>query len=119
LHRLGSAAGDRLPVAAFVLAGIPHGTVAARLAAEYGIGVRSGCFCAHPYLTRLFGLTEEEVRRFHEDARADRLDRLPGAVRASCNRQTAPADVAFLGEALRTIAADPARPRVPVPRSGH
>jgi selenocysteine lyase/cysteine desulfurase len=116
LRRLGSAAGDRMPVAAFVLDGIPHGTVATRLAGEYGIGVRSGCFCAHPYLTRLFDLTEDEVRQFHEDARADRLDRLPGAVRASCNRETVPADIAVLGEALRTIAADPARPRVPVPR---
>ena len=36
--------------------GVPHALVAARLSAEYGIGVRHGCFCAHPYLLRLLGL---------------------------------------------------------------
>jgi selenocysteine lyase/cysteine desulfurase len=107
LRRLGPTSGDRLPVAAFVLDGMPHGRVAARLAGEHGIGVRSGCFCAHPYLTRLFGLDEAEVRRFHDDARANRLDRLPGAVRVSCNRATTPADIRALGEALRQIAATP------------
>ena len=28
--------------------GVPHALVAARLSAEHGIGVRHGCFCAHP-----------------------------------------------------------------------
>jgi selenocysteine lyase/cysteine desulfurase len=104
LHRLGPVSGDRLPVAAFVIDGIPHGEVAARLAREHGIGVRSGCFCAHPYITRLLGLTEGEVERFREDARADLHDRLPGAVRVSCSSATPLADVAVLGEALRGIA---------------
>jgi selenocysteine lyase/cysteine desulfurase len=115
LRRLGSAPGDRLPVAAFVLEGVPHGVVAARLADGYGIGVRSGCFCAHPYLTRLFGLSDAEVVRFHDDARADRHDLLPGAVRVSCNRATSPADIALLGDALREIAATSAG-RIPAPR---
>jgi selenocysteine lyase/cysteine desulfurase len=104
LRRLGPASGDRLPVAAFVLDGMPHGEVAARLAREYGIGVRSGCFCAHPYLSRLLALTRSEVERFHEDARANRQDRLPGAVRVSCSSATSLADVTLLGEALRGIA---------------
>jgi selenocysteine lyase/cysteine desulfurase len=115
LRRLGSVQGDRLPVAAFVLDGVPHAAVAARLADGYGIGVRSGCFCAHPYLTRLFGLSDVEVAQFHEDARAERYDLLPGAVRVSCNRATSPADIALLGDALREIAATTAG-RIPVPR---
>jgi selenocysteine lyase/cysteine desulfurase len=123
LRRLGSTSVDRLPVAAFVLDGMPHALVAARLAGEYGIGVRNGCFCAHPYLTRLFGLTDAEVRQFHDDARANRLERLPGAVRVSCNRATEPSDIVALGEALRTIATgsgragpSPVVPPVPQPR---
>ncbi|SDZ18144.1 Selenocysteine lyase/Cysteine desulfurase [Geodermatophilus africanus] len=112
LRRLGAVSGDRLPVAAFVLDGVPHGLVAARLAQEHGMGVRNGCFCAHPYLTRLLGLGPVEVRRFHEDARAGRHDRLPGAVRVSCNATTSLADVAALGEALRTITATPVRARL-------
>jgi selenocysteine lyase/cysteine desulfurase len=38
-----------LPVATLVVEGIPHALVAALLSAEHGIGVRHGCFCAHPY----------------------------------------------------------------------
>lgn len=105
LRRLGNASRDRLPVAAFVIDGMPHGEVAARLARDYGIGVRSGCFCAHPYLSRLLALTRNEVERFHQDARADLQDRLPGAVRVSCSSATPLADVSVLGEALRAIAA--------------
>jgi selenocysteine lyase/cysteine desulfurase len=130
LRRLGPVEGDRLPVAAFTLDGAPHGLVAARLAHEYGMGVRSGCFCAHPYLIRLFGLTDAEVGRFLEDARAGRVHLLPGAVRVSCNWATSLADVAALGVALRHISATPDQarryglgahgdvvPRIPRPRN--
>ena len=50
---------DTLPIATFVVEGVPHALVAARLSAEYGIGVRHGCFCAHPYLIRLLGLSAD------------------------------------------------------------
>ncbi|MDP5185096.1 aminotransferase class V-fold PLP-dependent enzyme [Blastococcus sp. BMG 814] len=110
LRRYGPASGDRLPVAAFNLDGVPHGLLAARLSAEYGIGVRSGCFCAHPYMARLLGLTEEEVNRFHQDARAGRRQ-VPGAVRASANRATSIDEVVALGDALRAIAATPEQGR--------
>lgn len=103
LRRLGPTSGDRLPVASFVIEGMPHGEVAERLAREHGIGVRSGCFCAHPYLSRLFGLTPGEVQQFHDDARANRADRLPGAVRVSCSSATPLVDVATLGAALRAL----------------
>jgi selenocysteine lyase/cysteine desulfurase len=107
LRRLGPATGERTPVAAFTLDGVPHGLLAARLAHEHAIGVRSGCFCAHPYMGRLLGLGEADVRRFHDDVRAGLRSRLPGAVRASAGRATSPADIAALGEALRAIAATP------------
>jgi selenocysteine lyase/cysteine desulfurase len=107
LHRLGPVAGDQLPVAAFNLEGVPHGLLAARLANEYAIGTRSGCFCAHPYMGRLLGLSDAEVDRFHADVRAGARHRLPGAVRVSANRQTYLTDIPLLGQALREIAADP------------
>ncbi|NEN49920.1 aminotransferase class V-fold PLP-dependent enzyme [Modestobacter muralis] len=109
LHRLGPTTGDRLPVVSFVLDGMPHEEVAQRLAREHGIGVRNGCFCAHPYLSRLFGLSTAEVQQFHDDARVGRADRLPGAVRVSCSSATPLADVAALGEALRALTGDRAR----------
>jgi selenocysteine lyase/cysteine desulfurase len=107
LRRLGPVTGDRLPVAAFNLDGVPHGLLAARLANEYAIGTRSGCFCAHPYMGRLLGLTPAEVDQFHADVRAGNRHRLPGAVRVSANRQTYLTDIPLLGQALRAIAATP------------
>ncbi len=74
---------------------------------------RSGSSANQPIasLTRLFGLSDSEVRQFHEDARADLHDRLPGAVRVSCNPSTPLADVAALVEALRAITATPEQAR--------
>jgi selenocysteine lyase/cysteine desulfurase len=107
LHRLGPVTGDRLPVAAFNLEGVPHGLLAARLADEYAIGTRSGCFCAHPYMGRLLGLSSADVDQFHTDVRSGLRHRLPGAVRVSANRQTYLTDIPLLGQALREIAATP------------
>ena len=101
---------DTLPVAAFTVAGVPYGLVAARLSAEYGIGVRHGCFCAHPYLTRLLDLPPDEVGRFHEAARTGDRRSLPGAVRASCGIYTSLGDIARLLEAVADLAAGGAPP---------
>ena len=54
---------DTLPVATFTVAGLHHALVAARLSVEHGIGVRHGCFCAHPYLLRLLDLDARRGRR--------------------------------------------------------
>jgi selenocysteine lyase/cysteine desulfurase len=99
--------GERLPVAAFNLEGVPHGLLAARLANEFAIGTRSGCFCAHPYMGALLGLSETAVDQFHADVRSGLRHRLPGAVRVSANRQTYLTDIPMLGQALREIAATP------------
>ena len=57
---------ETLPVVSFTVDGVPPALVAARLSAEYAIGVRHGCFCAHPYLLRLLGLSSEAVQRYIE-----------------------------------------------------
>lgn len=66
---------ERLPVVAFVVDGQPHALVAARLSAEFAIGVRHGCFCAHPYVARLLRLSAEARAR----VRAVRGARSPGS----------------------------------------
>ncbi len=93
-----------LAAAAFTVDGVPHALVAARLSAEYAIGVRHGCFCAHPYLTRLLGLSPVDVAQFRADVlRGDRR-RVPGAVRASAGLSTSADGIdRFLG-ALVAIA---------------
>jgi selenocysteine lyase/cysteine desulfurase len=93
-----------LAVAAFTVEGMHHALVAARLSAEFGIGVRHGCFCAHPYLMRLLGVGAKGVA----DARAavQRGDRstIPGAVRASCGLGTSSDDVDALLHAVSALA---------------
>ena len=95
---------ETLPVATFTVEGVPHALVAARLAAEEAIGVRHGCFCAHPYLMRLLGHTVEHVNRYREQlSRGDRSD-MPGAVRASAGINTSEQDVTRLLHAVARIA---------------
>jgi len=95
---------DTLPVATFTVEGLPHALVAARLSAEDGIGVRHGCFCAHPYLMRLLGLNHAEVTGFRDEVRRGDRRRMPGAVRASGGINTTDADVARLLAAVARIA---------------
>jgi selenocysteine lyase/cysteine desulfurase len=100
-----------LPMASFVVEGVPHALVAARLSAEFGIGVRHGCFCAHPYLVRLLGLDPGEVDRFREAARRHDRSALPGAVRVSGGLGTTAGDIERFLAALAVVAGDP--PPVP------
>ena len=91
---------------------MPHALVAGRLAAEEAIGVRHGCFCAHPYLMRLLGLTREQVHRYRDQVRHGDRGTMPGAVRASAGLNTTDADIArLLGAVTRIARGDP--PPVP------
>jgi len=111
---------DTLPIAAFNVEGLPHGLVAARLSAEDGIGVRHGCFCAHPYMMRILGLAEDEVVDFRNEMRHGDRTRMPGAVRASAGINTTEADISRLISAVARIAGGaPARASYTQdPRSG-
>jgi selenocysteine lyase/cysteine desulfurase len=93
-----------LPVASFTVEGVPHALVAARLSAEFAIGVRHGCFCAHPYLVRLLGVRGASLEAFRELAKTGQRAALPGAVRASAGLTTTPDDVKTLLEAVTEIA---------------
>ena len=95
---------ETLPVATFTVEGVPHALVAARLAAEEAIGVRHGCFCAHPYLMRLLGLSREQVLRYRDEVRHGNRSAMPGAVRASAGLNTTGADVTRLLSAVARIA---------------
>jgi selenocysteine lyase/cysteine desulfurase len=102
---------DRVGVATFNLDGYRHPLLAAILSAEHAIGVRHGCFCAHPLMTRLLGIPDGEVDRLVAELRAGRRPALPGAVRASIGLGTTPDDIDRLIDALREIAATGPRSR--------
>lgn len=93
----------RLGVISFNMGDLPHALVAAILAYEFGIGVRNGCFCAHPYLMSLLDVPEEEAARVRERILSqDRRDIL-GLVRVSFGIYTDESDIDRLAEALAMI----------------
>ena len=81
-----------------------HFLVAAILGAEWGIGVRSGCFCAHPYLLHLLGLSSEESNRVRADILANDRRDMPGLVRVSFGMYNTAEEVETLVQALTNIA---------------
>ncbi|MGO9659538.1 MAG: aminotransferase class V-fold PLP-dependent enzyme [Acidimicrobiales bacterium] len=96
---------ETLPVATFTVDGLPHSLVAARLAFEDAIGVRHGCFCAHPYLVRLLGLGPGEVAGHRLRVRLGDRSQMPGAVRASLGVNASGGDVERLCLAVARLAA--------------
>ena len=108
----GTVTTDMLPVAAFTLEGMHHALVASRLSAEYGIAVRHGCFCAHPYVVRLLGMDEADVDAYRREVLSGDHRGIPGAVRASAGLGTSGDDIEALLGAVADLAAG-APPPVP------
>ena len=97
---------DRIGVIPFNLRGVNHALLATALSWEGGIGVRSGCFCAHPFIQKLLGLDDagaaELSRRFQVLAGDRRA--LPGLVRMSFGVFSTEMDVEAAAELLNQIA---------------
>ncbi|HET7419246.1 MAG TPA: aminotransferase class V-fold PLP-dependent enzyme [Candidatus Dormibacteraeota bacterium] len=94
----------RLALTTFVVEGMDHGLVAAALSHEWGIAVRHGCFCAHPYMIHLLHMTRDEVGAIVDDVTTGRRKTLPGAVRASLAPYNTEAEVDRFLEAVTHIA---------------
>ena len=95
---------ERLGAIPFQVAGLSHFLVAAILGYEFGIGVRSGCFCAHPYVLRLLGLSEGESRQVRDRmTNHDKRD-MPGLIRMSFGLYNTIDEVDRFVEALEQIA---------------
>lgn len=94
---------QRLGVIPFNIEGVSHFLVAAVLGHEFGIGVRNGCFCAHPYLLHLLDLREEAAQKVRSDiVNGDRSD-MPGLVRVSFGLYNNFSDIDRLITALNNI----------------
>ena len=94
-------------VVPFTVAGAHHGLVAAVLGFEHGIAVRSGCFCAHPYVAHLLGLDGPAARHVAERVRHGHRQDLPGLVRVSLGFYNDAHDVDRLLDAIdRIVRAD-------------
>lgn len=94
---------EKVGVIPFNLSGISHFLVAAILGYEGGIGVRSGCFCAHPYVVHLLQLNEHESQRWRDQMLSGDKSEMPGMVRASFGCYTNTDDIDRLVEMLHRI----------------
>jgi selenocysteine lyase/cysteine desulfurase len=96
-------AARRLGVLAFTVDGVSDNLAAAVLSYEWAIGVRSGCFCAHPAMTHLLGITDEQAVEFRRQIVARVRTSVPGAVRASIGLHNTREDLDRLFAALRDL----------------
>ncbi len=74
---------QRLGVIPFTVEGMPHQLLAAILAYEGGIGVRNGCFCAHPYVLKLLHVSRSRIEEYKDEVEHGSHESLPGLVRVS------------------------------------
>lgn len=94
---------ERLGVLPMQIEGVPHFLVAAVLGYEFGIGVRSGCFCAHPYLLHLLEVSPADAERVRKRIlKGDRRE-MPGMIRASFGLYNTPEEIDAFVEALAAI----------------
>lgn len=100
-----SAGREKVGVVPFNLAGMPHALVAAILGYEWGIGVRNGCFCAHPYVVHLLDLDPFEAAGWRERIAVGDRSALPGMVRMSLGCYSEENDIDRLVDGLEAIAA--------------
>ena len=98
-------ADKRLGVIPFSVDGISHFKVAAILGFEYGIGVRSGCFCAHPYIINLLGLSPDETNQVRQQMLNGNKSNMPGMIRISFGLYNNFEDIDRLVTAIKDIIA--------------
>ncbi|MBN2201628.1 aminotransferase class V-fold PLP-dependent enzyme [bacterium] len=99
-----ASAAERLGVIPLNVGKLPHSLVSAVLGAEWAIGTRNGCFCAHPYVKCLLHVGESEAREMEKRILNRDRSIVPGAVRVSFGVYNTKADVDALCEALAAIA---------------
>jgi selenocysteine lyase/cysteine desulfurase len=88
----------RIGVITFNLKDIFHEELAAALADRAGIAVRSGCFCAQPYVQYLLGLSKDEILRYKDKP----LNERPGMVRISFGFYNSKKEIDILADFLQS-----------------
>jgi cysteine desulfurase / selenocysteine lyase len=102
---------DRIGGIPFNLAGMNHALLAAALAWEGGVGVRHGCFCAHPFIAHLLRLSDRDAERMIDRILASDRSDVAGLVRMSFGLFNTEREVGQVVELLRELAAGGPRGR--------
>lgn len=97
---------NRLGVISFNVQDKPHALVGAILNYEGGVGVRNGCFCAHPYVKCLLGVTVEETKVLEEKILQHDRSAVPGAVRMSFGMYNSKEEIDKFADILKIIVED-------------
>ncbi|MCX7884237.1 MAG: aminotransferase class V-fold PLP-dependent enzyme [Caloramator sp.] len=90
---------DRIGIIPFNMKDIPHDILSSILSCEAGISVRSGCFCAHPYVQKILKLSEKQIKSYIKYPESPR----PGMVRISFGLYNTTEEVDVLIEMLKKI----------------
>ncbi|MBU3158602.1 aminotransferase class V-fold PLP-dependent enzyme [Clostridium frigoris] len=90
---------DRVSIIPFNICGMHHALVAKILSYECGISVRSGCFCAQPYLVKLLDISNEFLIKRLKNPYLYH----PGMVRISFGLYNTYAEIDILAYALEQI----------------
>jgi len=94
----------KVGVIPFNIDGMHHALVAAIMSTEGGIGVRNGCFCAHPYVKQLLRITPEQDKHYAARMLSGDKSDIPGMVRASLGCYNNEEDVDSFLEMVERIA---------------
>ncbi|WP_367179333.1 aminotransferase class V-fold PLP-dependent enzyme, partial [uncultured Clostridium sp.] len=90
---------ERVSIIPFNICGMHHSLIAKILSYECGISVRSGCFCAQPYLVKLLDISDEFlIKRLNNPNLYH-----PGMVRLSFGLYNTYAEIDILAYALEQI----------------
>ena len=90
---------DRLGIGVFNIESLYHHDVAEILAKAYGISVRQGWFCAHPYCRRLMNLSEKDASAFIHNKK----EKMPGMIRVSFGIYNDILEVEYFLEVIENI----------------
>jgi len=94
---------NRLGVVPFSIEGINHFKVAAILGHEFGIGVRNGCFCAHPLILHLLQYSDKKSEELKLEMLAGNNVNKPGLIRMSFGIYNVIEEIDTFIDAIRKI----------------
>ncbi|NLB89105.1 MAG: aminotransferase class V-fold PLP-dependent enzyme [Syntrophomonadaceae bacterium] len=91
----------RVGVISFNIEDIHHSLVGSILCYEAGIGLRTGCFCAQPYVRKLLGenVVEDHLKYYENN----NINVIPGMVRISIGAYNTKEEIDYLVEWLKQI----------------
>jgi selenocysteine lyase/cysteine desulfurase len=93
---------SRISLISFAVEGMNHHVIARILADEFGIAVRSGLFCAHPYVEKLLCMNAQDIETFRKDPSLP----FPGLVRISLAMYNQLEEIDLLLEAIAKISSN-------------